>query len=254
MMQLNFQTYGTGFPLMVLHGLFGSLDNWQPISRKLGESLQVFAVDQRNHGRSPHNDEINYPVMAEDLREFMRARDISRAHVMGHSMGGKTAMQFAFLHPEMVEKLIVVDIAPKAYPPWNMPIIEALLALDLRSFSHRQEIEAALAPEIPSLALRQFLLKSLTRDESGAFVWRINLKALEQNYPQLNQRIGEGQTFTGPVLFIRGERSDYIEEADRALVESAFPQARIVTIAGAGHWVHAEATGEFVQVVGDFLR
>src|SRR5437899_1940421 len=118
MMQLNFQSYGTGLPIIILHGLFGSLDNWQPISRKLGESFHVFAVDQRNHGRSPHSDIFNYQVMAEDLREFMQAHNISRAHLLGHSMGGKTAMQFALVHPEQVEKLIVVDIAPKAYPPW----------------------------------------------------------------------------------------------------------------------------------------
>ncbi|MDB6066702.1 MAG: alpha/beta hydrolase [Pedosphaera sp.] len=253
-MQLNFQTYGTGFPLIVLHGMFGSLDNWQPISRKLGESFQVFALDLRNHGRSPHSDAISYPLMAEDLREFMAAHNLSRAHVMGHSMGGKTAMQFALLHPEQVEKLVVVDIAPKAYPPWNMPIIEALLALDLRSFGHRPEIEAALAPAIPSLTLRQFLLKSLTRDESGAFVWKINLDALQRNYPLLNQRIGDGQTFAGPVLFIRGGRSEYIEETDRALIEAQFPHAEMTTIAGAGHWVHAEAPDEFVRIVKDFLR
>ena len=253
-MKLNFQSYGTGFPLIILHGLFGSLDNWQTISTRLGEHFQVFAVDQRNHGRSPHTDVFDYEVMAEDLREFMQSHGLVRAHLIGHSMGGKTAMEFALRHPELVEKMIVIDMAPKAYPPSHVPIFEALLPLDLGLFHDRREIADALAPFIPELAVRQFLLKNLTRDESGTFQWKLNLPAIYQNYDRLNQRIENSRHFTGPVLFIKGERSEYISEEDRELIRRLFPRAEVIAIPGAAHWVHADAPEPFVKAALDFLR
>lgn len=252
-MQLNFQSYGTGFPLIILHGLFGSLDNWQTISRRLGEHFHVFAVDQRNHGRSPHSEVFNYEVMAEDLREFMQAHDLSRVHLLGHSLGGKAAMEFALRHPDLVEKLIIVDMASKAYPPWHAPIFKALLSLDLGSFRDRQEISDALAPSIPELATRQFLLKNLARTESGAFQWKINLPAIYQNYDRLNQGMENGRIFTGPVLFIKGGRSEYLEAADLPAIKRLFPQAELTTIPGSGHWVHADAPEPFLKAVLNFL-
>jgi esterase len=252
-MQLNFQSLGTGFPLIILHGLFGSLDNWQTISRRLGGFYQVFAVDLRNHGRSPHSDVFGYEVMAEDLREFMETHGLARAHFLGHSMGGKTAMEFALGHRELVEKLIIVDIAPKAYPPWHVPIFEALLSLDLSAFRERREIVDALAPAIPELATRQFLLKNLTRDKSCAFQWKLNLPAIYRNYDWLNQGIENGRSFAGPVLFIKGGRSEYIVEQDGELIRRLFPRAEIIAIPESGHWVHADAREAFLKAVLDFL-
>lgn len=254
-MQLNFQRHGSGgFPLIILHGLFGSLDNWQTVGRKLGETYQVFAVDQRNHGRSPHSEDFNYEVMAEDLREFMQAQQLPRAHLLGHSMGGKTAMHFALRYPELVEKLIVLDMAPKRYAPRHGPIFDALRSLDLSLFRERNEIAAALAPAIPEAAVRQFLLKNVGRDAAGAFRWKLNLPVIYQNYERLNQGIEPGRSFTGPVLFIKGGRSDYLGEGDMDLIHQLFPRSTVKTIADAGHWVQADAPEKMVEVALKFLR
>ncbi len=252
-MQLNFQSYGTGFPLLILHGLFGSLDNWQTISRQLGESYQVFALDLRNHGSSPHSDIFSYEDMAGDVREFMQTHGLARAHLLGHSLGGKTAMEFALRHPALVQKLIVADIAPKSYPPSHVPIFEALLSLDLKSFHDRREAAAALAPSIPNPAIRRFLLKSLTRDKFGALQWRLNLPAIYKSYAGLNQALEHRRIFNGPTLFLRGERSEYIKEEDSVLIHRLFPQARIITVMDAGHWIHADAPEAFLKLVLDFL-
>jgi esterase len=253
-MQLNFQRHGEGFPLIILHGLFGSLDNWQNIARNLGQSFQVFTVDLRNHGHSPHHDDFNYAIMIEDLREFMATQQLPRAHVMGHSMGGKTAMHFALRHPEQVEKLIVVDMAPRAYAPAHGPIFKALLALNLGSFRERSEIFDALAPAIPEIAMRQFLVKNVMRDEAGTFRWKMNLLVLHRNYDELNYAIQPDRSFDGPVLFIKGEQSDYLAESDVALIHKLFPRTNMKTVAQAGHWVHAEAPEELGKMVCNFLR
>src|SRR5438445_11207875 len=158
-MQLHFESHGNSPPLIVLHGLFGSLENWRSMTRRLGESFSVVAIDQRNHGRSPHSGEMSYPLMAEDLREFMTQQHLKTSHLLGHSMGGKTAMQFALRYPESVERLVIADMAPKAYRATQKEMIQALLALDLSKFGGRKEIELALAGPIPDLTVRQFLLK-----------------------------------------------------------------------------------------------
>jgi pimeloyl-ACP methyl ester carboxylesterase len=253
-MELNYQKYGEGFPLIILHGLFGSLDNWQTVSRRLGEIAQVFALDLRNHGRSPHSDSFNYDVLVDDVREFMDARELKRANLLGHSMGGKTAMHFALRHPDRVEKLVVADIAPKAYPPWHEPIFKAMLSLDLGKYHHRQELDMALAASVNSAPVRQFLLKNVARDESGAFMWKINLLALLQNYPGLNDAIEGDRTFMGSTLFIRGEHSEYITDSDTNGIRRLFPKAELVTIEGAGHWVQADAPEAFIDKVANFIR
>jgi esterase len=253
-MQLNFQTYGSGFPVLILHGLFGSLDNWQPVSRKLGEYFQVFALDLRNHGRSPHSEDFTYELMAEDVHEFMAQHNLSRAHLLGHSMGGKAAMLFALLHPELVEKLVIVDMAPKAYPPVHLPLFEAMLSLDLSSFRERGEIDAALKPSIPEVAIRQFLLKNIGRDDSGAFRWKLNLPAIHRNYHHLKGEIADNRSFDGPTLFIKGERSNHIADGDEILIKRLFKNARIETIPDAGHWVHADNPASFIETTIKFMR
>ena len=252
-MQLHFKQLGRGDPLVLLHGLFGSSDNWFGVAPKLAEKFHVFIPDLRNHGQSPHHDEMDYPLMAADVEKFLAAQKIESASVIGHSMGGKVAMQFALDFPARVKKLVVVDMAPRAYRRAHDHIFESLLALDLKSFQTRSQMEDALAAEIPSLNLRRFLLKNLGRNDDGSFRWKINLRGLSENYSRLGEVLGEVAPFTKPTLFIRGGKSDYIADADELEIRRLFPAAEIQTIASANHWVHADAPEEFVQLVLDFL-
>jgi len=196
---------------------------------------------------------MTYPVMAEDVREFMDTVGIREAYVLGHSMGGKVAMVLALRYPERVARLVVVDIAPKAYPPGHLPIIQALKRLDLKRISSRQEADQWLAREIPDAMVRQFLLKYLVRDPAGGFRWQFNLEAIEKNYDKIaGWPPIEGQ-YSKPTLFIRGGRSSYIQPEDISIIRKYFPRAEIVTIPGAGHWVHAEAPEAFLAQVQSFL-
>lgn len=253
-MQLHFQRHGNGFPLVILHGLFGSSENWQPLARRFAAQFTVLTVDLRNHGRSPHNDLMDYPAMAGDLARLFEAQQLRSVHLLGHSLGGKLAMQFALAFPDRVAKLIVVDIAPKAYPPKHDHVFEALLALDLKRYHRRREIDEALAPAIPDRALRQFLLKNLAHDADGAFRWKINLRAMSGSAGALRHPPPAPGPFAGPVLFLRGGTSDYVEASDIGLIRHRFPTARIATIEGAGHWVHAEAPDEFLRECLAFLQ
>jgi pimeloyl-ACP methyl ester carboxylesterase len=253
-MQLHFQSYGKGAPLIILHGLFGSLENWHSISRNLAADFQVLAVDQRNHGRSPHASEMSYQLMAEDLQELLAAQQLGSVNLLGHSMGGKTAMVFSLTHPDLVNKLVVVDMAPRTYPPQHLEILKALLSLDLRSFKSRAEIESELAPSIPDLATRQFLLKNLKRDSTGGFSWQMNLAAINANYDCLNEAISSQRSFDKPALFIRGERSHYILDEDMPPIRKLFPRTKFCQIPGAGHWVHADKPEPFLRKVREFLK
>jgi len=252
-MQLNFQSYGHGPPLIILHGLFGSLENWHSISQQLAADFQVLAVDQRNHGRSPHAAEMTYQLMADDLKEFVASQQLGAVNLLGHSMGGKTAMLFALTYPASVQKLIVVDIAPRAYSAHHREILSALSSLDLNSFKSRAEMESQLAPSIPDLAVRRFLLKNVKRDEAGAFYWQMNLPAIEANYARLSEALPTQRSFEKPTLFIRGERSNYIRAQDLPAIEKLFPRVKHCKIAGAAHWVHAEAPEPFLRTVREFL-
>lgn len=254
-MQLNFERHGdaAGAALVILHGLFGSLDNWHNLSRQWGGHYNVFALDLRNHGRSPHSEEFNYRVIGEDLIEFLASQGLERANFLGHSLGGKAAMHFALAHPERVGKLIVVDIAPRAYPPSHVPLFEAMLALDLGAFHERSEMDRALAAKTPDAAVRQFLLKNVTRDEHGAFRWKLNLPVIYRNYGNLNGAIESERTFDGPALFVRGGKSDYIRDEDLPAIKWLFPNTRVETIAKAGHWVNADAPKELFELVAGFL-
>jgi len=253
-MQLHYQAYGTGPPLVVLHGLFGSLDNWHSISLKLSERFRVLAVDQRNHGRSPHSDEMTYSAMAADVSSLLQHERISSANVMGHSMGGKTAMQMALLFPRQVERLIVVDIAPRLYPPRHHLIIEAMHALDPGRYHTRKQMEEALAPAIPELPLRQFLLKNVRRSVAGTFQWQIGLEEIRRGYSELQRAGFDGTPFSKPTLFLRGERSDFLTEQDLVSIRPLFPNARLDTIPRAGHLVHVENPAAFLAAVSAFLE
>jgi esterase len=250
--RLHCREYGQGDPLVILHGLCGSLDNWHAISRRLASRHHVFAVDQRNHGQSPHGEEMNYVRMAEDLRQLFCERSMGPALVMGHSMGGKTAMQFALDFSEKVAGLIVVDIAPRAYEPVHGQVLASLLSVDLNSFPTRKAVEAAMAAAVPEPLMRGFLLKNLIRDQAGAFRWRLNLQNILQNYSLLNAAIESNRPFQRPALFIRGGRSDFIQDRDEAAIRGLFPGAEICTICEAGHWVQADAPDALVECVERF--
>jgi esterase len=252
-MRLNFQVQGEGFPLIILHGILGSSDNWRAASKRLGDRYKVYSLDLRNHGSSPQSDIMNYRVMSQDVCEFTDDHRLSSAFVLGHSMGGKVAMQFATEFPNRVEKLIVVDIAPKAYSAFHRPTLHALNALELNAYKSFGEVDAALAKTIPEAALRQFLLKNLTRDEHRTLRWKINLGAIELNYDNLAMAIAPRAKFTRPACFIRGGRSNYIQDDDISLIHEIFPRAKIKTISHAGHWLHADATEEFLEIVTEFL-
>ncbi len=252
-MQLHFKQLGHGEPLVLLHGLFGQSDNWFGVAPRLAEKFHVFIPDLRNHGQSPHYAEMDYPLMAADVEKFFAAQKIESAHVIGHSMGGKVAMQFALDFPARVKKLVVVDMAPRAYERTHEHIFAALLALDLNSFQSRSQMEEALVAEIPSLNLRRFLLKNLGRDAEGKFIWKMNLRGVAENYSRLGEVLSTKNPFNKPTLFIRGGKSDYIGANDETEILKLFPKAEIKTIAAANHWVHADAPEEFLRLVLSFL-
>ena len=251
-MRLHYRDYGSGEPLVILHGFLGSLNNWHSLGRTLGEHFHVYTVDARNHGGSPHADAFNYAVMASDLREFLAEHGITRPTVLGHSMGGKTAMEAALSSPDLFLRLIVVDIAPKPYTGWHDEILEAMLALDIDSYASRDEIESVLAFQIPNLAVRQFLLTNLKRDESGRFRWKVNLQVLRKNYEEILRGQSGPGVYRGPSLFLSGERSNHLTAVDHPAILRLFPGAVFREIPGAGHWVHADAPEEFLRAVLEF--
>lgn len=252
-MELGYQSFGSGAPLVVLHGLFGSRENWQTLARKWSDAVQVFVVDQRNHGSSPHDDAFDYPTLAADLHDFLAQRGIPRAHVLGHSMGGKTAMEWALTWPNEVCSLIVVDIAPKAYPRHHDEVLSAMYGLDLPGYTARQEIDEALAAQIADLPTRQFIQKNVVRDEGGTFRWRINLDAITSEYDSIIKGIAGDRQYPGPALFVRGEKSTYVQDQDMTRITTLFPQATLTTVPNAGHWVHADAPAAVEQIVRAFL-
>lgn len=251
-MKLHYQKLGEGQPLLIIHGLFGSSDNWRSMARYFSKFFQVISLDLRNHGQSPHSDEQDFTLMAEDVLAVCDALEINKAQVLGHSLGGKVAMQFAALYPQRVDKLVVVDISPRQYFSQHTPMMDTMMALEMRQYSSRTEIDEALSASISDKTVRQFLLMNLQSDETG-FSWRINLPALKHNYQKLMAAVCETTQLDLPSLFIYGELSEYVSTEDRTLIKQHFTQAEFVAIAKAGHWVHAEKPQQFKQVVEEFL-
>ncbi len=253
-MQLHYEVQGQGHALFILHGLFGSLDNWRTQSKSLSRFFKVYALDLRNHGSSPHSDVFTYPAMTEDLREFLETHELSSAFVLGHSVAGRVAMQFATTYPEKVDRLIVVDIAVRAYPLASKPILESLLSLNLHDIRTRADADAALQKEIPDTRIRQFLLKNLVRMREGEWKWRMNIGGIYKNYNQLCGALKAPRQYTKPACFIRGGKSKYIVESDIPAIKKLFPKAEIVTVPKASHWVHVDAPERFTEIVVDFLN
>ena len=245
---------GQGPPAVILHGLFGSGTNWRTIARRLGSRLECHLADQRNHGRSPHARGMTYPALAADVLAYLDARGIDRAGLIGHSMGGKTAMTLALTAPERVRWLIVADIAPAPSPSDHRPILEALRALALDSLTSRTAVDAALAPVIPDPALRGFLLQNVLHGGSG-LRWRIDLEAIAEALPDLTgfPSPAPGTVYEGPTLFLRGERSDYLTAHHEPRIRALFPSASVETIADAGHWLHAERPAAVTDRISRFV-
>ena len=254
-MRLHYRQYGShpGPPLVILHGLFGSLNNWHSHARAFGEQRTVYTIDARNHGASPHDPDATYPAMSADLLEFFDEHHIAVAIVMGHSMGGKTAMQFAADHPDRVASLIIVDMAERPYEPVHQEIFAALERVDPGSYGTREEVDRELGRTILKEPVRQFLTANIVRDESGRMMWRMNVAALKACYDQLAGRVDIPRSFTKPILFIRGARSNFITPEDEREIMANHPHAHIATVPDAGHWVHADNPAGFRVAVNALL-
>ena len=240
--------------LLVLHGFLGSGGNWSTLSRTAFSTVRdTYALDARNHGRSPHAESFSYSDMTADVIAFMDAQGIQTADVLGHSMGGKTAMTLALAHPQRVRSLVVADMAPRSYPPGHRELLDALQSIDLRSLDSRSDADAILTHAVPDWGVRQFLLKNLTRTTNG-YQWAPHLSVLADRYDEILRPVTSAVPFDGPALFVRGGASGYVRDADWPQIESLFPYAQLVTIADAGHWVHAQAPQAFADAVLTFLN
>lgn len=253
---LNSKIFGENLsstPLLVFHGLFGMLDNWGSFGKDLGEFLPVHLIDLRNHGRSFHSEHMSHDDLADDISRYMDHYGIKKAHVLGHSLGGKAVMQFAMNFPEKVDHLMVVDISPKAYPPHHQGIIKALETVDFDTVNSRNEVEAILSQYIPEKSTIQFLAKNLYWTDDKKLNWRFNLKTLSEKYSEFVSNAIKFGVFEGETLFISGEKSNYILPQDEYSIKQQFPKAKIVKIKNAAHWVQADNPAEFSKVVKEFL-
>ncbi len=261
-MKLFFRKFGQGQPLIILHGLFGQSDNWNTLARQFSENgLEVYTVDQRNHGLSPHSDVWNYKAMSEDILELINDNNLKNIILLGHSMGGKTVMQFAIDHPGYLDKLIIADMAPKYYPIHHQGVLAGLQAVDFNVVKTRREVEEVLSKYISDFGTKQFLLKNIFWTDEEEMAWRFNLKVITEQIENVGQNVDHIGDATPrdiicevPALFLRGERSDYILDEDIDLIHELFPRSTLETIAGAGHWLHAEKPKEFFDAVIRFVK
>jgi pimeloyl-ACP methyl ester carboxylesterase len=245
---------GEGKPLLILHGYFGMSDNWKTIGNKFSEEYQVHLIDQRNHGRSFHEDEFNYEVLVEDLLNYIKHYKLEEVNIVGHSMGGKTAMLFAVMYPDLVDKLIIVDMSPRYYQPHHNAILAGLNSIDFSVQNTRTLVDKKLSVLIPDLGVRQFLLKNVYWKEKGQLAYRFNLESLTENNPEVGEALPSFTVFEKETLFLKGSKSDYITENEEPIIEAHFPNSKIVEIKNAGHWLHAENPKQFYDEVSIFLR
>lgn len=250
--QLHYTDRGQGFPLLILHGLFGSIDNWNQIAKGLEENHRIIQVDLRNHGKSFHHPEMNYLAMAQDVINLLDYLELEQANILGHSMGGKVAMELALAYPEKCHQLIIVDIAPRTYHPRHNDVFAGLNAVNLSKVAHRKDAEKALNQHVVDKMVAQFLLKGLYRSDTG-FKWRFNVPVLEQEYKNLIAAPATDAVFHNPTLFIKGMQSDYIEASDRPGILKLFPNADAKIISDTGHWPHAEKPRLLLNLIEKFL-
>ncbi len=251
-MDLYARSYGQGDPIIILHGLFGFSDNWHTIAKQLAEDFMVITLDQRNHGRSPHADTHTYPDLSQDLYHYLTQHWVFKTALIGHSMGGKVAMQFALDYPDMVSRLIVIDIAPGQSKTRQDEVFESLNAIPLDRLTDRKVVENHLMERLDNPGVVQFLLKNLTRNTSGGLEWKMNLPVLTAAQDDVLAPV-RGDTYDGPTLFVKGSLSSYIQDSDTPLIQKQFPKAKVITIPDAGHWVHADQPQALMRVLRDFL-
>lgn len=252
-MVLNYKKMGSGQPLIILHGLMGMLDNWQTPAKHFEQHYEVFLVDQRNHGRSAHSNEMNYQLLADDLFEFLYSHHLHDVNIIGHSMGGKTAMKFAQQNPHLIDKLIVADIAPRAYAVHHHVILEALKSANVNQQKNRGDVEEHLMQKLKQKSIVHFLLKNLYWKNKGELAWRFNLEAIEKNLELVGEAITD-EVYQQPTLFIRGQKSEYITDNDLPLINQYFPQNMLDTVPNAGHWLHAENPAYFINSCLNFMQ
>lgn len=253
-MKLFYRALGeTGTPVIILHGIFGTSDNWLGFGKAISGDHQVFLLDQRNHGQSPWDDEFDYQVMAADLLEFIQEHQLENPILIGHSMGGKVVMQFDLLHPGLASQIVIVDIAPKFYPVHHTHILEGLNSLDLTTLESRQAANDHLKRFEENEGVRQFLLKNLYRNTEQQFAWRINLKVISKNIDVVGHELFVPNASNTETLFIKGADSHYIQPEDERYIAEIFPNFELVEISGAGHWVQAEQPELFLQALQSYL-
>jgi len=251
---LHSQRVGTGKPLLILHGFLGMSDNWKTLGNRFSQlGFGLHLIDQRNHGRSFHSEDFDYDWLSLDIQVYCEQQGLERVQVLGHSMGGKTAMNLACRYPDLVSRLIVADIAPKYYPPHHQYIVDAMDALPLESLRTREEADESLARFLPERSIRQFLLKNLYWKQPGKLGWRCNLPVLKERLEEIGEPLPDQAVFSGPTLFIRGDRSEYIVDGDWKLIRRHFPKASDAVVRNAGHWLHAENPDSFFERTTGFL-
>jgi pimeloyl-ACP methyl ester carboxylesterase len=253
-LRLNFKKSGKGPPLLILHGLFGSGNNWKTIAKSFIDHFEVYLIDLRNHGKSPHSDAFNYDLMAEDIDELLRDNGLERVNIIGHSMGGKTAINFSLRNPDKVLKLIVVDIGIKEYPVKDTEMLEALIEMDFNKILTRQDADKCLAKTVLEFNVRQFLLQNLYWTKDRKLAWKMNLKALVERIDEIGKPQFSDKPFISPCLFVKGSDSDYVLEEDKEGINQVFTNCEIRSIPGANHWVHIDKPREFLDIVLEFLN
>ncbi len=267
-MKLHCRETGKGAKtIVIIHGLYGASDNWLSVASKLEDDFRIILPDQRNHGQSGHSDIHTYEAMADDLYETLQEKTKDKVILLGHSMGGKTAMRLTMKHPEIVSQLIVADIAPKDYGRFanygettanHENILKAMQTLHPEQMESRREMDAALKKHFPSKTLRQFLLKNVNRQKGGLYHWQLNIEALMNNLPELMDgfsHLNESQAVKDlPTVFIRGEKSPYIKDEDSLVINRFFPGSQLVTIPDAGHWLHAEQPEVFLKTLLYYIQ
>ena len=254
-MVLHSNILGQGQPFVILHGFLGMSDNWKTLGAKYAElGFEVHLIDQRNHGHSFHHEEFNYDVMIEDLKIYCEEHQLENIILLGHSMGGKTAMLFSAKYPELVSKLLVADISPRFYPIHHDAILEGLNSLDFSVIKSRGEADEQLSRFVRDFGTRQFLLKNLYWKERGQLALRMNLEVLKKNVSEVGEPLPSHLKFEKDTLFLRGDRSEYIALSDEEVILRHFPKAKVVTIKNAGHWLHAENPTDFFEETMDFIQ
>jgi len=251
---LHSQIIGEGEPLLILHGFLGMSDNWKTLGNRFALGYEVHLIDQRNHGRSFHSKEFDYEVLADDLLKYVRHHHLEKISLLGHSMGGKTAMFFAVSYPELVRKLIVADIGPKYYSAHHQDILDGLNAIDFTKQTSRSAVSDELEKYVPEFGIRQFLLKNVYRKTKEQLAFRFNLQALTDSYDEVGVMLPSLSQYEGKALFLRGANSGYITNDDMGLISAHFPKSQVVTVKNAGHWLHAENPDDFYDYVVSFLN